>query len=106
MDPLASELLLAGEEASALDLVSDDISFLLGENIQYDFGAGTIAGLGVNGGDPLPFQEWMNALVDQEVAALPDSDEAINSIVRDLLVSCLSIVSVMHCTAFLDFFTL
>ena len=53
-----------------------------------DVEAETIAGLGINGGNPLQWIDWMNALVDQEVAALPESDPAINAIVRDLLVSC------------------
>ena len=88
LDPLVGELLEAGEGAAALDLVSDDMVDLLSQAFEYNFEEGTIAGLGVNGGDPLPFQEWMNALVDQEVAALPESDPAINSIVRELLVSC------------------
>ena len=106
LPPLVNELVAAGEGGAALDLVETDISSLLSEGIQCDVDAGTMAGLGINGGNPLPFVDWMNALVDEEVAALPDSDQAINSIVRDLLVGCHSIVSVMYCTAFLDFFTL
>ena len=88
MDPLVTELLAADEEVTALALVKEDMLVLLGENIQCDFDAQTMAGLGINGGDPLPYMEWMNALVDEEVAALPESDPVINSIARELLVSC------------------
>ena len=88
LPPLASELLEAGDEVAALDLVEFDMFFLLSSNIQCDVEAETIAGLGINGGEPLYYVEWMNALVDQEVAALPESDPVINAIVRDLLVSC------------------
>ena len=90
MPSLISELVEAGDERAALDLLAGDLEGLLGEGLQFDSERGivTLAGFGINGGNPLPYYEFMDALVTEEVAAIPDVDEATESIVRDLLVCC------------------
>ena len=74
----------------AVDLLAEGITPLL-DQITCDFQAGTMAGLGVNGGNPLPYEEWMAGMVEAGAETLPiaGDDPAMNQAVLDLLVSVL-----------------
>ena len=90
-----ANLLQIGGEELAVDVVAEGITPLL-QQISIDVEAGTVAAFGINGGAPLPYEEWVQAMVEAGAYILPiaGDDPVVNEAVFDLLVRSKSTVYV------------